>query len=327
MARYQVFISSTFDDLKDERQCLWQRLTDHNYIVAGMENFPATSDEPFDYIKPLIDESDYFLLIIGDRYGTDFSGTGKSYTETEFDYAIAAGIPVLSFPIDTETATSRRKVDRDASRAERLDRFRARATSGRMVRTWKNAEDLASVVVQALSFEGQRKPRPGWIRRTEASELKLAEEVIRLTAENEKLLDRINRFATLTEVEMLSAINRRIDMNVRHTPDGVEGHVTYSLRRILALEPLFSEVSIDSLTYSLKIVASTTYNNGQYVEGHNDECIGYFELNNIDIDTLLLMMKQYDIIEFEHGDDVSEIRRGKNWILAQQLSKIETYVT
>jgi hypothetical protein len=55
--RYQVFVSSTFEDLQEERRELWETLISFDYIVVGMEAFPATSSEQFEYIKKQIDSS------------------------------------------------------------------------------------------------------------------------------------------------------------------------------------------------------------------------------------------------------------------------------
>ena len=82
--RYQVFVSSTFADLKDERQKVIQALMEMDCIPAGMELFPAANDEQWEFIKRVIDDCDYYILIIGGRYGS-LTSEGISYTEKEFD--------------------------------------------------------------------------------------------------------------------------------------------------------------------------------------------------------------------------------------------------
>ena len=57
--RYQVFVSSTFADLKDERSNVIQTLMEMDCIPAGMELFPALDEEQFEFIKKVIDDSDY----------------------------------------------------------------------------------------------------------------------------------------------------------------------------------------------------------------------------------------------------------------------------
>jgi len=76
MKKYQVFISSTYLDLVEERLAISRALLDINCIPVGMENFPATEESSYDYMKKIIDESDYYLVLIGGRYGS-ISGEKK----------------------------------------------------------------------------------------------------------------------------------------------------------------------------------------------------------------------------------------------------------
>ena len=89
--RYQVFVSSTYADLKDERQKVIQTLMELDCIPSGMELFPAMDEEQWQFIKNIIDDCDYYLLIIGGRYGS-LAEDGISYTEKEYDYAIEKGL-------------------------------------------------------------------------------------------------------------------------------------------------------------------------------------------------------------------------------------------
>ena len=82
--RHQVFISSTYTDLADERREVIQALLELDCIPVGMEIFPAANDDQWTFIKKVIDESDYYLLIIGNRYGST-DNMGISYTEKEYD--------------------------------------------------------------------------------------------------------------------------------------------------------------------------------------------------------------------------------------------------
>ncbi len=93
--KYQVFVSSTYADLKEERQKVIQALIEMGYIPAGMELFPAFDLEQLAFIKRIIDDSDYYLLIIGGRYGS-LTPDGISYTEEEYNYAISKGLKVIA---------------------------------------------------------------------------------------------------------------------------------------------------------------------------------------------------------------------------------------
>jgi len=78
--RYQVFVSSTFWDLKDERREVMQALLQSDCIPAGMELFPASDEESWELIRSVIDDCDYYIVIVAGRYGTIDETTGLSFT-------------------------------------------------------------------------------------------------------------------------------------------------------------------------------------------------------------------------------------------------------
>jgi hypothetical protein len=78
--REQVFVSSTFKDLADERAAVIQTLLEADCIPTGMEMFPASDSDKFDLIKRVIDLSDYYVVIIGGRYGSIDAEQQLSYT-------------------------------------------------------------------------------------------------------------------------------------------------------------------------------------------------------------------------------------------------------
>ena len=93
MVKYQFFVGSTYKDLVDERQVAINAIIETNNIVAGMEFFGAVGENQLEHIKQEIDQTDYYLLIIGGRYGS-LTKSGISYTEEEYDYAVLNGVRV-----------------------------------------------------------------------------------------------------------------------------------------------------------------------------------------------------------------------------------------
>ena len=59
---------------------------------SHVEFFPAADEEQWEFIKRVIDDCDYYVLIIGGRYGS-LTPDGISYTEQEYDYAMSIGLP------------------------------------------------------------------------------------------------------------------------------------------------------------------------------------------------------------------------------------------
>lgn len=93
--KLQVFVSSTYTDLKEERQMAVTAILDAGHIPAGMELFGAGESQK-ETIKKWIDDSDVYMLILGGRYGTIDDVTQKSYTHWEYEYALAAQKPIFA---------------------------------------------------------------------------------------------------------------------------------------------------------------------------------------------------------------------------------------
>ncbi len=94
--KLQVFISSTYTDLIEERQAAVQAVLDAGHIPAGMELFKAGNLSQLEVIYNWIDQSDVYMLILGGQYGSIEEKSGKSYTQLEYEYAIKKDIPVFA---------------------------------------------------------------------------------------------------------------------------------------------------------------------------------------------------------------------------------------
>lgn len=162
--KFQVFISSTYEDLKEERKEVQKILLTANCIPAGMEAFVATDNDQFSVIKKVIDLCDYYVLIIGKRYGSLNSETKKSYTEMEYDYAKSKNIPVLVFAIDDRVEVDISKIEQDPESLQKLSRFRQKAMRNTLASIWNSVSDLSGKVAISIMNAKNELKRPGWIR-------------------------------------------------------------------------------------------------------------------------------------------------------------------
>ncbi len=105
--KLQVFVSSTYSDLKEERQAAVQAILDAGHIPAGMELFKAGNESQLKTIYKWIDESDVYMLILGGRYGSIESKSGKSYTQLEYEYALSKNIPVFAVVLSQSFLTNK----------------------------------------------------------------------------------------------------------------------------------------------------------------------------------------------------------------------------
>lgn len=166
---YQIFISSTFEDLIMERQEVMAAVVSTGNVPVGMEYFPAGNTAPFDYIKKQIDCADYYILILAGKYGSINEKTGVGYTEMEFDYAISKGVPVavLLHKDITKLPGNKLEIDNPVKK-KLLDSFRARVSKGRMIAFWEDEKDLRNQVKDAIANMIIESPRIGWIRADKA---------------------------------------------------------------------------------------------------------------------------------------------------------------
>lgn len=162
--KYQIFISSTYMDLKEERRAAIDAIFDTGNIPVGMEQFPASDLSQWEYIMKMLKDTDYVVLISAGRYGSLIKGDKVSWTEKEFNYAIEKGIPVLPIIIKDIDELPVKKVDKYK---ERINEFHKKLKDDRTVSTYSNISELKACVKDAIRNAIIDRPREGWVRATE----------------------------------------------------------------------------------------------------------------------------------------------------------------
>lgn len=298
--KYQVFISSTFQDLTNERKQILEILLMADCIPAGMEAFVATDEEQFNVIKKVIDLCDYYLLIIGGRYGSINEHTGKSYTEMEYDYAIEKGIPVLVFSIDDTVKLDENKTDNDVIKKGKLAEFKQRAMRNRLASVWRDSSDLGGKVAISIMAAKQQIDRPGWIRGGEEHN-DLMKKIINLNNENELLKNELENIknAVTTEIsETLSFYGYEIELNYTEQVYIYTFDTEFKTKVVkTTLDDLFKFISIRLTGRHRKI---------EFVEALNSFVEGYC----IDEQQALVLKNQYTqlgLFSSKKGKDGEEI--------------------
>lgn len=186
--KYQIFISSTFQDLKKEREQIIKCILEMGHIPVGMEMFSAANEEQWRVIQRQIDDCDYYIVITAHRYGS-LDGN-LSYTEKEYDYAIEKGIPVLGFVIDDSVSWPPEQMENEQEKRIKLINFKEKIKQ-KLVSFWKNDEDLYGKAAIALNKAINTYSRPGYIRATDLPNNDLYNELSRLSSENSHLRQQI----------------------------------------------------------------------------------------------------------------------------------------
>lgn len=192
--RYQVFVSSTFADLEAERQEVMHALLELDCLPSGMELFPAANESQWSLIKKVIDDSDYYLLILGGRYGS-LGPDGISYTEMEYRYATEIGKPIIAFVHRNPEQIIAAKTETSDEGKGKLKEFRA-LVEQKICKHWGSPEELGSVVSRSLVRLMKTTPAIGWVRANEVPDRDAALELLRLRKRVDELQTELTQSRT-----------------------------------------------------------------------------------------------------------------------------------
>ncbi|MQA21243.1 DUF4062 domain-containing protein [Rugamonas rivuli] len=192
--RYQVFVSSTFRDLEVERQEVMNALLELDCIPAGMELFPATNETQWNLIKKVIDDCDYYVLIVGGRYGS-VGAEGISYTEMEYQYALSTGKPTIAFLHRNPGKISADNSESTDEGKKKLSAFRT-TVEKKLCKHWESPQELGSVVSRSLIQLIKSTPAVGWVRANELADREATVELLQLRRRVEELQAALARART-----------------------------------------------------------------------------------------------------------------------------------
>ncbi|MEI3123715.1 MAG: DUF4062 domain-containing protein [Oscillospiraceae bacterium] len=147
---WRIFVSSTKEDLIPYREAVETVLTGMEHIPLGMEYFVSSPDSPIDVCLATVRRSQLYIVIVGMRYGSIEEGSGKSFTELEYDEAVKNKIPVLAFIIDEEQCPILPKFVDVGEKAEKLKQFKAKLNSSYLVSRFASIDNLKQLVEKSV---------------------------------------------------------------------------------------------------------------------------------------------------------------------------------
>lgn len=296
--RYQIFVSSTYADLKQERQRVIQTLMELDCIPAGMELFPAADEEQWEFIKRVIDDCDYYLLIIGGRYGSTTTA-GVSYTEKEYDYAIDKGLKVIALLHDKPDEIPVGKSDIEPELRIRLNAFREKVASNRLVKFWNKADDLPGLVALSISKTIKMFPAVGWVRANTVGNEELLSELNEIRKENNELKASLKEAEQqpLAKLEQLAGLDEKFVIRGTYF-DRYRGNIKTDWKSTLTWKEIFAQIAPylqklptdEYIKGALKKTLMERENGG----GHS------YELNDQDFQTIALQLKALGLINIKY---------------------------
>jgi hypothetical protein len=271
--RLQVFVSSTYTDLIQERQAAVEAILTAGHFPAGMELFTAGDESQMDAIKQWIDESDIYLLILGGRYGSIEPKSGKSYTHLEYEYALQQEKPLFACVLTEEFIDEKVKgVGKsvlEMSAPNKLNEFRALVLST-LVKMCEDTKDIKIAVGETLANLARSDKLIGWVRASSHVDMPaLADEIARLSKENATLRSQVSAkhealliggltFDEISELlsstNALTALVANSDRLLAYAAGGFDGNL--GLKGPAVLD---EAVKVGILSSSIELLGDTKY--------------------------------------------------------------------
>ncbi|MEM6929795.1 MAG: DUF4062 domain-containing protein [Myxococcota bacterium] len=146
MAR--VYLSSTFEDLKEHRRAIYDALRQLRHDVVAMEDYTAAGASPLEKCLADVASSDVCVGIVAWRRGHVPEGQDKSITELEIGHARQLGKPTLVFLLEEDQPWPPSQVDADRTA---ITAFREQLRNGHTVQQFRTPRDLATAVAVSVT--------------------------------------------------------------------------------------------------------------------------------------------------------------------------------
>jgi hypothetical protein len=167
--RMKIYLSSTYEDLKDHRRTVFDALRQSGYQVIAMEVYVARDERPVNACLKDVAESDIYVGIFGLRYGYEpppehNNPDGLSITELEFRQADNQDTTdCLTFLLNEDEALPPKKyIDALSGENERGERIKGLRDHLQKVKTarffsYSTPHELASLVQTAVAKYAQER--------------------------------------------------------------------------------------------------------------------------------------------------------------------------
>lgn len=171
--KLQIFLSSTYEDLIDERLAAMEAILAAGHIPAAMEQFSPGDETALEKIRGWIEESDAFVLILGGRYGSIEPTSGKSYVQLEYEYALQKKKPFFALVVTREHHERRvRELGLSVDEREQQEKYKEFKTvvTGKLCAVWHDRKDIKAAILHKLPEWARRPDLTGWVRSDESGD-------------------------------------------------------------------------------------------------------------------------------------------------------------
>lgn len=206
--KLQIFVSSTYLDLIDEREAAVEAILSSKHIPAGMELFRAGNTSQWETIKRWINESDIYMLILGGRYGSIEPKSGKSYTQLEYEYAIEQGIPLFAVILE-ESFLHKKAAEKSYEAFEKdnkdgYEKFK-KLVEAKLVKYVEDCKDIKLAIKDSISELEEECELIGWIRSNEGETGQLLQQLNEARLECDNLRSELQEYKVRIESNQLAS--------------------------------------------------------------------------------------------------------------------------
>ncbi len=146
----KIYISSTYNDLVEHRQQVYDILRKMRYDVMAMEDYVATDKRPLDKCLADVASCHIYVGIFAWRYGYVPPGQKQSITELEYQQAGQSGLERLIFLLDEDAPWPRSKMESGAG-GEKIEALRGELLAAHLVQFFKSPEELTEQVADSVA--------------------------------------------------------------------------------------------------------------------------------------------------------------------------------
>jgi len=144
----KIFISSTYEDLKNERKEAIATVDRIGQAIA-MEKFFASNYLPKEVCLGRLQECDAVVLILGFKYGSIDKVEGLSLTEIEYNTAKVVGLPVFVLQ-KRQSDGNWESGETDSDRSKKLLSFKSRLDAEKYRITFQTPEQIGKEILGAF---------------------------------------------------------------------------------------------------------------------------------------------------------------------------------
>ncbi len=187
---YQVFVDTLNFSWNGEQRALIRGFIEKGCLPVGMDNIYALDDKEESWVKSQLENSDYYVLFIGEQAGQD-TLKRMEYIDQTLNDAKSKNLPILIFAYKGESCFKFISEESNITLRVRMQEIKKKIWEEAFVQYWDTREELFDKALVGVWKYVEEQPQVGWIRGDCVGRQVLLEEIKKLQLEKKLLLSHI----------------------------------------------------------------------------------------------------------------------------------------